>query len=40
VSAVIDHLAPAIIGKDPRAYEAIIMTLFALRRQASGGVIQ
>jgi L-alanine-DL-glutamate epimerase-like enolase superfamily enzyme len=40
VSAVIDNLAPAVIGKDPRAYEAIVTTLFALRRQASGGVIQ
>ena len=40
VSTVIEKLAPAVIGKDPRAYEAIVTTLFALRRQASGGVIQ
>jgi L-alanine-DL-glutamate epimerase-like enolase superfamily enzyme len=40
VSTVIERLAGAIVGKDPRAYEAIVTTLFALRRQASGGVIQ
>jgi L-alanine-DL-glutamate epimerase-like enolase superfamily enzyme len=37
---VIERLAGAIVGKDPRAYEAIVTMLFALRRQASGGVIQ
>jgi L-alanine-DL-glutamate epimerase-like enolase superfamily enzyme len=40
VSAVIDRLAPAIIGKDPRAYEALGTLLYAVRRTASGGVIQ
>jgi L-alanine-DL-glutamate epimerase-like enolase superfamily enzyme len=40
VSAVIDGLAPQVIGKDPRAYEAIITLLYAVRRQASGGVVQ
>jgi galactonate dehydratase len=40
VSALIDRLAPAIIGKDPRAYEAHVALLSALRRQASGGVVQ
>ena len=40
VSAVIDGLAPQVIGKDPRAYEAIIALLYAVRRQASGGVVQ
>jgi L-alanine-DL-glutamate epimerase-like enolase superfamily enzyme len=40
VSAVIDGLAPAIIGKDPRAYESIVTLIAAIRRQASGGVVQ
>jgi galactonate dehydratase len=40
VSAVIEGLAPAIVGKDPRAYEAHVALMYALRRQASGGVIQ
>jgi L-alanine-DL-glutamate epimerase-like enolase superfamily enzyme len=40
VSAVIDGLAPTIIGKDPRAYEALVTLMYAVRRQASGGVIQ
>jgi L-alanine-DL-glutamate epimerase-like enolase superfamily enzyme len=40
VSAVIDGVAPLVIGKDPRAWEAIVTTLYAVRRQAAGGVIQ
>ena len=40
VSAVIDGLSPAIIGKDPRAYEAVVTHLYAIRRQAAGGVVQ
>ena len=40
VSAVIDNLAPTLLGKDPRAYEALVSLLFAIRRQASGGVVQ
>jgi L-alanine-DL-glutamate epimerase-like enolase superfamily enzyme len=40
VSAVIDGLAPQVIGKDPRAYEAIVTLLYAVRRQAAGGVVQ
>ena len=40
VSALIDGLAPAIIGKDARAYEAHVALLYALRRQASGGAVQ
>ncbi len=40
VSAVIDGLAPQVIGKDPTAYEAIVALLFAVRRQAAGGVVQ
>ena len=37
VSELIDRLAPALIGKDPRAYEAHVALMYALRRQASGG---
>jgi len=40
VSAVIDGLAPLIIGRDARAWETIVTQLYAVRRQASGGVIQ
>ena len=40
VSAVIDGLAGQVIGRDPRAYEAIATQLYAVRRQASGGVVQ
>src|SRR6266542_69134 len=40
VSAIIDKLAPSIIGKDARAYEAHVALMYALRRQASGGAIQ
>ncbi|PYM12850.1 MAG: mandelate racemase/muconate lactonizing enzyme family protein [Candidatus Rokuibacteriota bacterium] len=40
VSAVIDRLAPSIIGKDPRAYEALVVLMFAIRRQSSGGIAQ
>ena len=40
VTSVIENLAPTIIGRDPRAYEAITTYLFAIRRQAIGGVIQ
>jgi galactonate dehydratase len=40
VSAVIDRLAPAIIGKDPRAYGALVTLLSAMRRQSSGGIAQ
>jgi L-alanine-DL-glutamate epimerase-like enolase superfamily enzyme len=40
VSAVIDGLAPQIVGKDPRAYEALVTLLYAVRRQAAGGVVQ
>ena len=37
---MIDRLAPAIIGKDARAYEAHVALMYALRRQASGGAVQ
>jgi L-alanine-DL-glutamate epimerase-like enolase superfamily enzyme len=40
VSAVIERLAPTIVGKDPRAYEALVALMYAVRRQASGGVVQ
>ncbi len=40
VTSAIQHLAPAVVGKDPRAYEAITTLLYALRRQASGGMVQ
>src|SRR5436190_19146132 len=40
VSAVIDRLAPAIVGKDPRAYEAVVTLIYAIRRQSSGGIAQ
>jgi galactonate dehydratase len=40
VTAAIAHLAPAIIGMDPQAYEAIVALLYAIRRQASGGMVQ
>jgi L-alanine-DL-glutamate epimerase-like enolase superfamily enzyme len=40
VSAVIDGLVPHLIGQDPRAWEAIVTKLYAVRRQAAGGVVQ
>jgi len=40
VSAVIDGLAPQLVGKDPRAYEALVTLLYAVRRQAAGGIAQ
>ena len=40
LTAVIENLAPAIVGKDPRAYQAINAHLQAIRRQARGGVVQ
>jgi L-alanine-DL-glutamate epimerase-like enolase superfamily enzyme len=40
VSAVIARLAPLLVGKDPRAFEALVALLYAVRRQASGGVVQ
>ncbi len=40
VSAVIDGLAPVIAGKDPRAWESLVTLMYAVRRQAAGGVVQ
>ena len=39
-SGVIERLIPLLIGKDPRAYEAHVALMQAVRRQAAGGVIQ
>src|SRR5439155_1036133 len=38
VSGVIDGLAPQLVGRDPRAYEALVTLLYAVRRQAAGGI--
>ena len=40
VSSVIENLAPTIVGQDPRAYELLVAQLYAIRRQASGGIAQ
>jgi galactonate dehydratase len=40
VSAVIDGLASQVIGNDPTAYEALVTLMYAVRRQAAGGVVQ
>jgi L-alanine-DL-glutamate epimerase-like enolase superfamily enzyme len=40
VSVVIDRLAPTILGKDPRAWESLVALMYAVRRQASGGIAQ
>ncbi len=40
VSAVIDGLTPQILGKDPRPHEALVTLLYAVRRQAAGGIAQ
>ena len=40
VSAAIAALPPALDGKDPRPWEAHVALLYALRRQASGGMVQ
>ena len=40
MTAAIEHLAPAVVGKDPRAYEAVVALMYALRRQATGGMVQ
>jgi len=38
--SVIARLAPNLIGKDPRAYEAHVALRQAIRRQAAGGIVQ
>ncbi len=40
VSAVIDRLAPSIVGKDARAWEALVTFMSSIRRQSAGGIAQ
>jgi galactonate dehydratase len=40
VSQVIERLAPSVIGKDPRAFEANVALMQALRRTSQGGIAQ
>jgi galactonate dehydratase len=40
VCAAIDALAPSLIGKDPRPFEAHVALLQALRRPSAGGMVQ
>ena len=40
VSSIIEHLAATVLGKDPRAFEALVSMMYAVRRQASGGAVQ
>jgi galactonate dehydratase len=40
VTAAIEGLSALVIGKDPHAYESIVATLYAARRQAPGGIVQ
>jgi L-alanine-DL-glutamate epimerase-like enolase superfamily enzyme len=40
LTGVIERLVPTLIGKDPRAFEAHVALLQALRRTAAGGIVQ
>ena len=40
VTSVIENLAPIVVGEDPRAYEALAARMYAVRRQADGGIAQ
>jgi galactonate dehydratase len=40
VAAAIEQLAPVLIGKDPRAVEAHVALLQAVRRPSAGGMVQ
>jgi L-alanine-DL-glutamate epimerase-like enolase superfamily enzyme len=40
VTAAIEGMAPMVVGKDPQAYELVVATLYAARRQAPGGIVQ
>jgi len=40
LTALIERLAPALVGKDPRAHEAHVALMQAIRRTAAGGVVQ
>jgi len=40
LTALIERLAPTLVGKDPRAHEAHVALMQAIRRTAAGGVVQ
>ena len=40
VTGMIERLVPELVGRDARAFEAQVALMYALRRQASGGVAQ
>jgi L-alanine-DL-glutamate epimerase-like enolase superfamily enzyme len=40
VTAAIEGLSARVVGQDPHAYESIVATLYAARRQAPGGIVQ
>ncbi len=40
VTSAIERLAPTLIGKDPRPFEAHVALMQALRRPAAGGMVQ
>src|SRR5262245_15779839 len=40
LTTLIHRLAPTLVGKDPRAHEAHVALMQALRRTAAGGVVQ
>jgi galactonate dehydratase len=40
VTSVIENLFSAIVGKDPRPNESLVARMYAIRRQASGGIAQ
>ena len=40
VTSVIENLAATLIGQDPRPYELLVAQMYAIRRQASGGIAQ
>ena len=40
VTSVIENLASTVVGEDPRAFEALAARMYAVRRQASGGIAQ
>ena len=40
LTALIGRLAPALVGRDPRAHEAHVALMQAIRRTSAGGVVQ
>ena len=40
VTSLIQHLAPLLVGRDPRPVELLVAIMYAVRRQSSGGAIQ